>query len=103
MKKYLCLQLHTNCAESLLKTVLVSAAAQHLYRQPVEEVLVSVATHQLYRQPGEEVLVSAATHQLYKQSVEENTCVRTATTFHPLVLNHDKSLLEQKNYGQNLC
>ena len=86
MKKYLCLQLHTNCAESLLKTVLVSAAAQHLYRQP-----------------GEEVLVSAATHQLYKQSVEENTCVRTATTFHPLVLNHDKSLLEQKNYGQNLC
>jgi hypothetical protein len=45
--------------------------------------------------------VSAAANQLYKQPAEDNTWVRNATNFHPLVLNHDKSLLEQKNYGKN--
>ena len=32
----------------------------------------------------------------------DSTYVRTATTFHPLVLNHEKSLLEQAKYEQNL-
>jgi hypothetical protein len=46
-------------------------------------------------------LLSAAAHRLYRQPVEDSVCVRAVTTFHPLALNHEKPLLEQKNYGQN--
>jgi hypothetical protein len=118
-RRYLCLQLHTSCTDSLLKTVLVPSAAHQLYRQPVEDrtfvcsctpavltacwrqyfclQLHTLCTDSLLKT----VLVSAAAHQLYWQPVDDSICVRTVTTFHPLVLSHENPLLVQKNCGQN--
>ena len=94
-RQYLCLQLHhTSCTDSLLKTVLVSAATPHqLYGQPAEDStgvyscpptvettcwreylclqLPTSCTDSLLKT----VLGSAAAHQLYRQRAEDSTGV----------------------------
>ena len=82
-----------SCTDSLLKTVLVSAASHQLYRQPAEDStcvcscpldvqtacwrqylclqLTTICTDSLLKT----VLVSAADHQLYRQPAEDSICV----------------------------